>query len=137
MRLIRQKRETYDGEGKHPRISWIVYAQGHKPSVACEFHCQEYDEAFAEKYGASFRVREIGGRLLAPFGFEVHKGSPLYERFQDPSHEDCTILGGKCWHDGSSLAATEFFEWWDGSDEWAFLEVEKWLRRYTTEDTDA
>jgi hypothetical protein len=41
-------------------------------------------------------------------GIETHyRQPPAYMKDDDPSHDHCWILGGKCWHDGSSLYASE------------------------------
>jgi hypothetical protein len=43
-------------------------------------------------------------------GIEYHyRTPPSYMKDDAPSHHDCRLLGGICWHDGSSLAATEIW----------------------------
>ena len=39
-------------------------------------------------------------------GLETHSRTPLYEP-SAPDHIDCPLTGGPCWHDGTSLYATE------------------------------
>lgn len=38
-------------------------------------------------------------------GIEFHSASPRGD--DAPDHIDCPITGGRCWHDGTSLYATE------------------------------
>jgi hypothetical protein len=41
-------------------------------------------------------------------GLEFHYSSPPeYMKDQAPSHKRCPVLDGPCWHDGTSLYATE------------------------------
>ena len=41
-------------------------------------------------------------------GLEVHSFEPMeYQRKDPPSHLDCWLLKGRCWHDGTSLYASE------------------------------
>jgi len=39
-------------------------------------------------------------------GVEAHRKSPP-DYSEPPSHADCWLTGGLCWHDGTSLWATE------------------------------
>ena len=45
-------------------------------------------------------------------GVEVHSPKPIYESVwaQEPSHTDCWLLHGPCWHDGTSLYFSERIE---------------------------
>jgi hypothetical protein len=50
-------------------------------------------------------VDVCGGRIG---GVEIHRREPAdYQKADEPDHLDCQLLHGKCWHDGSSLYATE------------------------------
>lgn len=41
-------------------------------------------------------------------GFEIHyRVPPDSMKDEAPSHEDCWLLHGACWHDGTSLYASE------------------------------
>lgn len=41
-------------------------------------------------------------------GLEIHYCSPPdYMKGRAPSHVDCKLTGGRCWHDGTSLYASE------------------------------
>lgn len=50
-------------------------------------------------------------------GLEVHYASPPgYMAGDDPSHTNCEVTGGRCWHDGTSLYASEtLIPMWCGS----------------------
>jgi hypothetical protein len=44
----------------------------------------------------------------ASAGLEIHYFEPpTYMQDRAPSHVDCRYTGGRCWHDGTSLYATE------------------------------
>lgn len=50
-------------------------------------------------------------------GLEIHRCEPAdYQRGEAPHHINCPVTGGRCWHDGTSLYATEtlwpMFEVW-------------------------
>lgn len=42
-------------------------------------------------------------------GVEVHSRKPMYGD-SAPSHDECWLIGGPCWHDGSSLYFSEHIE---------------------------
>jgi len=43
-------------------------------------------------------------------GIEMHyRSPPAYKEGEPPSHDDCFLLHQPCWHDGSSLQASEFW----------------------------
>ncbi len=49
-----------------------------------------------------------GGRKEWSGGCETHYvAAPDYMSAEKPSHEHCWVLGGPCWHDGSSLYFSE------------------------------
>lgn len=98
------------------RVSWIVHGEKH----SVEFWIQVLEPASL----SGFDRGVYKGEVCWPGGFEVHSR----QGDGDPSHTGCQILGGACWHDGSSLSASEFFEAWGQSDEEALLECARWLR---------
>lgn len=64
---------------------------------ATHLHIEEYPKEYAEKYGE----RHMGG-------IEIHyREAPHYMRNDAPSQDVCWILKAPCWHDGSSLQASE------------------------------
>ena len=41
-------------------------------------------------------------------GLEIHRCAPAdYQTGSAPHHINCPVTGGRCWHDGTSLYATE------------------------------
>jgi len=88
---MRQIRREDDYETR-----WIVVG----PLGAIDFHCTNIDAL--TRMGLPRRER-VGG-------VEFHRPTP--ETYQDqvkPDHESCWILGGRCWHDGTSLWASEYW----------------------------
>jgi hypothetical protein len=71
---------------------WIVVGE----HGAIDFHCSHADSEFACKYGRTG-------------GIEYHHRAPASYMRSDYScvHDHCWILDGKCWHDGTSLWASE------------------------------
>lgn len=66
-----------------------------------------------EKNGAlEFWYREREGDMDYPCaGLEAHyRKPPNYMNDKKASHEVCQILCAPCWHDGSSLAGSDFYE---------------------------
>jgi hypothetical protein len=104
---MRQKRITWDDEGRLARTAYIVTRKG--------------AHILIELWWIESSTGQRAG------GIEMHSTKQLYGWDEGPSHEDCTITGGKCWHDGTSLGFSKFDETWGGSDEQAFLEAERWL----------
>ena len=52
-------------------------------------------------------VRSFGGRFYG--GIECHWRKPRYDT-AGPDHDNCWLLNGPCWHDGSSLYFDENIE---------------------------
>lgn len=74
-------------------------------------------------------------------GLELHSRTPLYGSDRAPTGENCWLIGGPCWHDGSSLAAEEYWIplWKSGADHEAILgqlcnEIQKYQKGLTDED---
>ena len=74
---------------------------------------------------------------------EVHRCSPApYQQGAAPHHIDCPVTGGRCWHDGTSLYASEtlwptFEQWLREGDHAAIfrtLELEYDSRFHTEDD---
>lgn len=60
------------------------------------------DEDFRQRFGEHFYG-----------GIECHSPKPLYDYdgySSEPHHEECWLLKGPCWHDGSSLQFSETIE---------------------------
>lgn len=73
---------------------WIVVGE----SGALDFHCSHANTDLARRFGRTG-------------GVEFHYRSPKSYMREDYgcTHEYCWILGGKCWHDGTSLWASEYW----------------------------
>lgn len=78
-----------------PNHTWTALgAQG-----ALHLHITDNGEEHAQKYGD----RYIGG-------IEVHyRTPPEYMADDPPSQDECWLLKCPCWHDGSSLQASEIW----------------------------
>lgn len=58
--------------------------------------------------GAEYEDKYAGLRYSG--GIEIHRRAPPdYQQGEPPTHDDCWLLKAPCWHDGSSLQATEFW----------------------------
>ena len=76
-----------------PRHTWTVL--GAKGAV--HLHITDYGEEHGKKYGE----RYLGG-------IEIHyRHPPEYMTEKPPSQDECWLLKCPCWHDGSSLQASE------------------------------
>lgn len=131
LKFAREKRMRAD------RVSWIVTTAKDGKGYAAEFHCHAYTGDTLEK------LREIMRREMTRFdgfggdcegmaaGLEYHWPIPHYEG-QEPVCWGCTVLGGKCYATGSSLAASEFAATYGydlrGEDAAIFDMVERRLR---------
>jgi hypothetical protein len=116
-KLVRYTRED-DYEKR-----WIVVGK----AGALDFHCSH------AKNELSRRFDRIGG-------VEFHYRQPAHYMGEDyASHEHCWILGGKCWHDGTSLRASE--HWIPllerGGEEAVWRELEYWYGRHEWPDGES
>jgi len=73
---------------------------------AVHLHITDMGEAFAKKYGDQYSA-----------GLECHcRQPPRYMADDAPANEKCWLIGGPCWHDGTSLYAQEsYVPFWLGS----------------------
>jgi hypothetical protein len=60
---------------------------------AMHFHVTDLGEEYEETSGIRYSA-----------GLEMHSRAPLSDT---PPHEKCWLIGGPCWHDGTSLYAQE------------------------------
>ena len=109
--LAWEKRESCRRGTTDRRMSWIV----HGKTLSVEFWIQV-------GHKSAFDPQTYKGEPCWPGGFEVHGRSG-----DGDGSPGCSVLGGQCWHDGSSLSASEFFETWDQSDEQAIHECARWV----------
>jgi len=87
---------TYTRRHGNPLHRWstLTYAAGAHVWIS------DLGEQHEEKYPG---MRYTGG-------IEIHyRIPPDYMRDQPPTHDDCFLLKAPCWHDGSSLQASEFW----------------------------
>ncbi len=89
------------------------------PDGGCEFHftCANQEQ------------RSYGEGAITSGGFECHfkeHSRPDYYAEARAHRHDCSITGGDCWHDGTSLWARE--HWLpgmaSGGEEWVWRELE-------------
>ena len=82
--------------------------------------------------GVHFHVTEyLEGTCkdLAPSGgVETHwRTPPDYMADQAPHYTDCPVIGGLCWHDGTSLGAEPFINAWQrGDEDYIWRELQQW-----------
>jgi len=107
-----EKRESWR-DPNFRRVSWIV----HGKALSVEFWVNVGMTEPLENLSLHGEPCWVGA-------FEVHNRAGDGE----PSRSSCSVLGGNCWHDGTTLYAREFFETWDQQDNSAFAECEKFLR---------
>lgn len=103
------------------------------PDGGCEFHftCNNEEQ------------RRYGEGAITAGGFECHfkaHSRPDYYHDHGAHRHDCEITGGDCWHDGTSLWASE--HWLpgmaDGGQDWVWRELERAYReRITPQPGDA
>ena len=55
---------------------------------------------------AQKEIRFMGEKFIG--GIEVHSRTPMYSEHK--GHENCWLIGGTCYHDGSSLYFSEYIE---------------------------
>ena len=74
--------------------TWVVVGA----RIGMHLHISDQGEEDARKH----QIQRFSG------GIEIHYRSPPdYMKDDAPSQMDCWVLGGPCWHDGSSLQAME------------------------------
>jgi hypothetical protein len=56
--------------------------------------------------GVHFHV-SVSSRYEPTAGLEFHYLRPISGKDDAPDHVNCPLTGGRCWHDGTSLYATE------------------------------
>lgn len=56
-----------------------------------------------------FMEYEVDGNVNRVGGVEIHRSSAADYQRGEPHHENCWLLNGPCWHDGSSLMAQDTY----------------------------
>lgn len=79
---------------------------GHKYQCTVPFGgTRHHWELRSQQGGIHYHALIYDGHLSC--GLEYHSATPLDD--SAPSHLDCPITGGRCWHDGTSLYAEELW----------------------------
>jgi len=87
--------EKYEYAKPHTsaRHTWSVVGA----RMGIHLHIEDYGEEHEQKYGRRYSS-----------GLECHyRTAPDYMRDQAPSQKECWLIGGPCWHDGTSFYAEE------------------------------
>ena len=116
-------RNTVVRVGAGPSIEIRMQVSG--PDGGCEFwfNCRNEEQ------------RRYGEGAITLGGFECHwkeHSRPDYYKDREAHYTDCTITGGACWHDGTSLWANEHWlpGMTSGGEEWVWRELEaEYLRQ--------
>lgn len=86
----------YSNPYGHPKHVWTCIGR----HGAMHFHVTDMGEKWAEEHGRDTRYSG---------GLEQHsRVPPDYMADNAPSQDRCWLLGCPCWHDGTSLYASEF-----------------------------
>lgn len=94
MPKYRSKYELQDRYGSWQHVWTVIGRHG-----AIHFHVSDMGEETANKHGLD---RYSGG-------LEVHyRVPPDYMAEDAPSQDNCWLIGCPCWHDGTSLYASEY-----------------------------
>lgn len=117
---------TFYLHGPKGVIQFVIYTNWQLPHVQAEFDARpphrEYPYLFHSPQPA-----DIG----------YHSPVPMYEG-QTPMKGECSILGGKCYYDGSSLMAEDVFKVLvEGGDEALWKELERRYNEMLTERVEA
>lgn len=92
MAKFRSKYEYSKPYSNHHHVWTVIGRHG-----AMHFHVTDAGKEHADKYGDQYSG-----------GLEVHYRSPPdYMQDDAPSQDKCWLLGCPCWHDGTSLYASE------------------------------
>jgi len=84
---------TYGYEAHYGRHIWFVKGEYGAVHVWAQRHTDDIIKQFGDRYFG---------------GIECHSRVPMYEG--QGSHDDCWLLKGPCYHDGSSLQFSEQIE---------------------------
>lgn len=103
---------------------------------------KHYYEIVGERGAIHFHVTEhedhkFTGQYSA--GLECHyRFCPSWKKGHAPDHDDCPLLHGICWHDGTSLYAQEtLLHFFDGKDHVSmFARLLQEMERFNEEPTE-
>ena len=132
IRIPREKLVGYKADGQVDCVRWFRHELG----FSVEFHINNTPKELCEDSALNLWARDVDvegvGRIWitdCPGGVELHDRSPRSRRGAErgPDHEHCIALRGPCWHDGSSMAASEFCRAWIGTDEEVWRLLDRWV----------
>lgn len=106
-------------------LTFIV--KGDKGAVQLKFGTDWYLKSVQDRQGARM-LSSPYGNLLQPHGYDIgyHSKVPMYDG-QEPLTEECPVIGGRCFYDGSSLNADEWIEpFMAGGTEWLWPKLEQY-----------
>lgn len=104
-------RKDFSDRGKVYRITW--YLRGPKGVVQLQGLVLPASSSLRKIYADGDLIPVDGGMLL-PSDLGYHSPVPLYEG-QEPIDDDCEVIGGTCYYEGSSLPAQRPFKRWQSS----------------------
>lgn len=105
-------RLTFIVKGKHGAIQFMIGTDWYPPHVQEERHHQ---------------IARSEYLAIQPSGWDVgyHSHVPMYDG-QSPMANECHILGGQCFYDGSSLLADEWRDkFLSGGTDWLWPALER------------
>lgn len=85
-------------KGPDAAIQFVIYTHWHLPHVQAEMDAKPCDPRFPYMF-----------HKPQPADIGYHVRAPLYEG-QTPISDDCHLIGGPCYYDGSTLQAEEVFD---------------------------
>ena len=74
------------------------------------FYPEHMWKVVSARMGIHLHITDLGEKNTAmrySGGIECHWRSPPDHMKDEVPHKNCWVLGGVCWHDGSSMQATE------------------------------
>lgn len=117
-------REDHKNYGIASCLVWF-YVIGSKGAVQWQIGTDWYPEA-ARRHRAKFPPSN--DRQPSAWDIGYHSRKPMYEDHK-PMPGDCSLLGGECYYDGSSLQADKWIEGFlNGGTAWLWPKLEEYYR---------
>lgn len=116
METLRRNVDLHIGDGS---INVRMQVIGEHGGVEFTFYC--FNEL--PYMGAPAGCIKPGG---VEYHWKAHNRPDYFRTDETPKHTDCKITGGECWHDGTSLWASEY--WFPGMNaqgaDWVWRNLE-------------
>jgi hypothetical protein len=115
-------------------VRWAVVGK----HGAAEYHGNFYPHNY--KWARDMAEITTPSFLFHSYGFECHSRKPFdYDKEAQCSHDNCALLDGPCWHDGTSLYASEWtIQQRTLQNRWIFSQLEylyyEWFSKEATND---